>query len=579
MLHITQAEAVRADWSSTSPPEAGWETVHVPDSWAARWPGFDGVVWYRMRWQAGDTQSVGLVLAYLNMAGSVYLNGTLISRDPSQTEPLTRAWNIPRYWLLSEPMLKQGENTLLVRVAGLAAYQPGIGYVRVGDPEAVSDLYSYEVSTRRSLPLVGLAASGILCVFFFVVWSLRREEAAYGWFALMSFAWLIYGANQIVTSPWPFATNDGWQAFNSLCFVLFAIGYFIFFMRLCERKFVWLERTLWVIYAVVGIGSLLVAPAWAATYRALMLLGGCGLVWLTLPAFYFVSRRAGTPYRNVIVLFQVVSMAAGIHDILVYFEQIDSKVYLSFLASYFLLITMALTLAWRFVASLRRIEGFNKELEHSVQAARQELAEHLRQQHDLEVRHAKLDERMNLVRDLHDGLGGTLVGNIAVLERSPELASGDQQLAVLRNLRDDLRLIIDAAAGDEYREQTLAQLLVPLRHRLGNLLEQNGIRCEWTLSGLDQCRPGAARGLDILRILQEALTNVIKHSGASEVRIRAHYDGVKLTASVADNGRGWQGKGEMGGQGMSSMQARARRLGAEFCIDPVTHKVMVTLPI
>jgi signal transduction histidine kinase len=568
---LPQAEAVRAGWDSTAPPATGWTSVALPDSWALRWPGFDGVVWYRMRWQSDGVAPIGLMMSYLNMAGSVTLNGAIISHDPSQVEPLTRAWNIPRYWLLAAPLLRPGQNELMIRVAGMAAYQPGLGHITIGAPDVVAALYEREVTMRRTLPIVGLAATAILGIFFFVVWLLRRDEVAYGWFSLLTSAWMLFGLNHVVTSPWPFATNDGWQSFNSLCLLLFAVSFFIFFMRACEKRLPRTERTLQLLFVLACIASVFMPVPVAATWRAVLLLSGTLLVWLTGPIFAFASRGRETPYRGLMLFFLVVVAVAGVHDLLVYFELIGSKIYVTFLMSYLLLINMALTLAWRFVANLRRIEGFNRELEHNVQTARDELAAHLRQQHQLELRNAKLDERLELVRDLHDGLGGTLVGNIAVLERNAAQASPERALQVLHSLRDDLRLIIDAAAGDDYRDQTLAQLVVPLRHRMGTLLEQNGIACRWQLEGLEQMQPGAARGLDILRILQEALTNVLKHSGADLVDIAIRYRAGRLTASVTDNGRGWRDGN--GGQGMASMQARARRLGAVLDIDREQHRI------
>ena len=65
-------EAVRGTgWNETSPPADGWTPVALPDSWANRWPGFDGVVWYRLTWeQPEQAREAGLLLHYLNMADS-----------------------------------------------------------------------------------------------------------------------------------------------------------------------------------------------------------------------------------------------------------------------------------------------------------------------------------------------------------------------------------------------------------------------------------------------------------------------------------------------------------------------------
>src|SRR5688572_28065043 len=58
---LTNVEAVRAPWDSHTPPETGWVPAELPDSWSERWPGFEGVVWYRLRWVQKDaTVPIGI---------------------------------------------------------------------------------------------------------------------------------------------------------------------------------------------------------------------------------------------------------------------------------------------------------------------------------------------------------------------------------------------------------------------------------------------------------------------------------------------------------------------------------------
>ena len=81
----------------------------------------------------------------------------------------------------------------------------------------------------------------------------------------------------------------------------------------------------------------------------------------------------------------------------------------------------------------------------------------------LELVHARLGERVNLAHDLHDGLGGMLIGNIAALEQASDSLPSREVLDMFRELRDDLRLIIDTASAQHYGEHSLAELLAPLR--------------------------------------------------------------------------------------------------------------------
>lgn len=584
-LTSVQAEAVRASgWDDTEPPSEGWTPVTLPDVWTTRWPAFDGIVWYRITWdQPADVNEAGLLLEYLNMAGAVSLNGTPIARDASLVEPLTRAWNTPRRWLLAPPLLQPGaRNTLLLRVSGLSAYQPGLGPVTVGASSDIEAAYVNERRVRRDLQILGLAASAVVASIFAAMWLLRRREAAYGWFALMSLLWLAFGLNQVVTRPWPFASTDGWQAMNTGLLVAFCASFAVFTLRFCDRRLPRLEATLGLLTLAAAIDLWLAAPASMALHRGLWTVLACAMsIGAAVGFLLFVSR---TPNRGTLALapFMAVSAVAGTHDLLVFLQLLDSNVYYAAMASYVLVLGMALILAARFVQSLQRIENFNAELQAEVQAARAELATTLAQRHALELAHARIGERVNLVSDLHDGLGGLLVGSIATLENAPETMSAPRLLSLLRSLRDDLRLIIDAT-GHADGNHTLGELLVPLRHRTTQLLEAHGIVCRWKIDGIATLELPPSQSLDLLRFLQEALTNVLKHSGGTEVAVRVAREGATLQFDVRDNGRGFATAATPGphGTGLRSMRARARRLGGDLRVDstPAGTHVGLTVPL
>ena len=564
-LHV---EAVRGTgWNETAPPAGGWTPVTLPDSWAERWPGFDGVVWYRLTWnQPTQTAETGLLVHYLNMAGEVSLNGTAISRDESLVEPLTRAWNVPRYWLLAPPLLRPGaSNTLLVRVSGLFAYQAGLGPVSLGPPAALQADYEQERLVRRDLQVLGLAVSAAVSAFFAALWLLRRRETAYGWFAVMSVLWLLFGYNQIATSPWPFASNHSWQALNTSLFLAFSVSYIVFALRFCAWRMPRLEAAA-LLVALAGVLDLWLSNgASLPVHRAIWtLVGGLTIIAVNSASILHALRHRESPMRS-LAPFMAVSAATAAHDLLVFTQVIDSNIYYTTMSSYVLLLGMALTQAGRFVSSLKRIENFNTELIEEVNAAKAELAATLAQQHALELAHARIGERVNLASDLHDGLGGMLVGSIATLERRPENLSAPELLAMLKRLRDDLRLIIDAT-GRHDGARAFGELLAPLRHRTSQLLDANGIDCRWQVSNIESLELPPSQSLDLLRFLQEALTNVLKHSASRRVDVAVTRAGAELRLSVRDDGRGFvvDGADKGAGAGLRSLRARARRLGAEL---------------
>lgn len=538
----------------------------LPDDWVRRWPAHDGVVWYRVTWEQGTHAPQGIFLQYLNMAGAVTLNGSLLHADPRRTEPLTRAWNTPRHWLAAAPVLRQGTNTLLLRVAGLAAYQPGLGQVTVGPPAETERLYQRERFLRHDLQLFSVAVTATLGAFFLPLWLLRRRETAFGWFGLMSLAAFLYELNQLVTSPWPFATNHGWAAFTSIAFILYSFCFTLFVLRFCERRFPRGERALAAVMVACAL-AIVAAPAAhvLAVRNVVALVPGLSYLASCIAFFVFCWRSRRTD-QMLLAICIAVYVLAGIHDFLVFFKVLDSNLYLAALTSPIQLVSMAMVLGWRFVGSLRRIEGFNAELQGTVAAAREELAATLRRQHELEVANVRLGERLNLAHDLHDGLGGTLVSSIATLEHAPERVPPARFLAILKELRDDLRIVVDAASVHQRPEASLADLVAPLRHRLTLLFESQHVACRWNLSGLEDCRIAPAESLEVLRILQEALTNVLKHSRATRVDVAIACGEPRLRLVVSDDGIGFDPSAppQSAGAGLRSMQRRAQRLGGGF---------------
>ncbi|SCK08681.1 hypothetical protein VAR608DRAFT_0268 [Variovorax sp. HW608] len=561
-----QVEAARSAWDAASPPPEGWTPVTLPDSWTARWPGFDGVVWYRLRWdEPADVvlpRSTGLMIEYINMAGAVYLNGSLIGGDSELVEPLSRSWNLPRYWTLDAPLLRPGTNELLVRVSGLATYQPSLGAVTLGEPHAVRALYREADLTRRTMQILGIGLTLGMGVLYGMFWLFRRREVPYGWFSLFTLLWALYSYNNVAVSPWPFGSTEAFQRFNHLAmfasvgaFLMFALTYGEITHKAAHRAA--LAFTAAALATLVLSPSSVQGPLRNAT------------VLLTLATYFaaiaLIVRNAIRSRRTeaaVLSLCLLIPVAAGVHDTLVFFEWLPGGIYYATLSASATMLGIAFTLTWRMVKGMRLVENFNVELQQRVARATRELAEVLRRQHEAELEQTRLAERLNLVRDLHDGLGMTLSSHINTLGNSEDAQDG-VALWALREVNDDLRLIIESSTFDD--DDDLAERLAPLRHRCTRLLEAADIECRWTLEGLHGCRLGGKRGLDFLRVVQEGLANVIKHSRATQVGIGIEARQGELVLSIRDNGRGFASEstasaGALAGMGLRNMKVRASRL-------------------
>lgn len=188
-------------------------------------------------------------------------------------------------------------------------------------------------------------------------------------------------------------------------------------------------------------------------------------------------------------------------------------------------------------------------------------------------------ERQRLMQEMHDGLGSSLVSALRVVEKG-KMQPGEVA-QVLKECIDDLKLAIDSI---EPVDDDLLLLLATLRFRLGSRLENTGIRLHWKVEkipALDWLDPPSS--LHVLRILQEALTNIIKHTHASEVTLSTRLDGDYVVVKISDNGVGFNVDASLqnGGRGLSSQLYRAKAIGAQvsWLSDDTATSVTLRLPI
>ena len=182
-------------------------------------------------------------------------------------------------------------------------------------------------------------------------------------------------------------------------------------------------------------------------------------------------------------------------------------------------------------------------------------------QKEVEHRQTLSDERQRLMQDMHDGMGSSLLTALLAVENGRIDASAVAE--ILKSCIDDLKLAIDSM---EPVQADLLLLLATLRFRLGPRLERAGIALRWEIEivpALDWIDPRNA--LHILRILQEAFTNIVKHTRATEIRVSTGVDKDHVVVTVADNGAGFlvpQGKSSTG-KGLNNQIRRATSIGAE----------------
>lgn len=584
---ITQVQAAQAAGDGAARPAEGWVPVTLPDRWTdTRWPGHSGAVWYSIDWQPGDcaagADGIALTLASISMAGELWVGDSLLWRDRQLTEPLSRSWNMPRYWQLPQALLHPGANTLWVRVVGVAAQSPGLGEVRLGAPQALQAEHESRWWRQRTLFTLNLVLSAALGVLFFFVWLLRREQRAFGWYALMALCWVLFIANVLATRTWPFPDTLTAARANASMMVLYAACFGIFIWRFGEQHRRRLERVLWAL--VAG----LLAALWMAPPPALP---GTSLLALLVSAAIFVgacvqfilhARRTRQADHLMLAACLVVYVVVALHDVLVVLHLLPDQQAWTPFSSLVTMVGMSAVLGWRIAQNTRRIERFNDELQSSIAQARADLGGTLAREHALALDNTRLQERLQLAHDLHDGLGGSLVRSIALVEQASTPLRNGQFLSMLKLLRDDLRQVIDSGSSTGASvPATPRQWLAPLRHRFTQLFDELDLTSDWQSPPNWRAAPDALQCLTLTRVLEEALTNVLKHSRARRVRVVLEQppDADALLLRVEDDGVGFDVEAVQRAGisvGMRSMQARMLRAGGWLAIESRPGRTLLT---
>ena len=180
-----------------------------------------------------------------------------------------------------------------------------------------------------------------------------------------------------------------------------------------------------------------------------------------------------------------------------------------------------------------------------------------------------LEERASLAREIHDGLAQDLW--YAKLKQS-RLAQIGQFTGESEQLSDEVGTAIDNALAEArnavaaMRQGAESRPLLELLTRLvDDFADRFAVRAELHAEGPPP-ELGPRADAEVLRIVQEALTNVRKHADATVVRVNVATDG-DLRLTIADNGRGFRRETLASGFGLESMRQRAAVIGAELQIE------------
>ncbi|MEL6452917.1 MAG: ATP-binding protein [Pseudomonadota bacterium] len=486
----------------------------------------------------------------------LFVNGALVRAN---TLPL-RKWNTPLLVPVPARLLQEGPNRIALTLYGPKAEAPDLQALFLGPHSVLKPHYDTRWFWGPGLARFAFGLMLLLSGVLLLIWQSRRAERGYLWLGLSCLAAVIFlihyafgqalGSYRIWTMTW---------ALSASFYVLLVLKFISSFLgqppSLAERVhfFVLVAGVVVILLGPPGYSFALVASVNVLTvFPAVAVLG---VLWR--------NRSALSPFDfTVLALCLAPSVALGCFEVWMMGFNTPSR---SMHLFHIMPIIMSFACLWlivsQLIASMGGLERLTAAQSEIIAAKSRELEDSFARLAEVEKRQAISQERDRIMLDLHDGIGGHLVSTLAYIKAN-DLGDARLERALEEALRD-LALMLDSMENTD----SLATLLGMLRTRLEGLLEEHGLEFDWQIHGEPEVPvPGPSQNLHVARIVQEAITNVIKHAKADTITVYAD----EARIEIADNGRGFdqvvQAASGQIGHGLLGMKRRAQALGVDLTL-------------
>lgn len=599
--HITQAQLLQYNGDSYTPPSRTVDPAALPGQWrtiSLPWQplpafltGSDPLVpdagrltttWFRFAAPPAEAlrKPLYLYIPRWKTDGqiAIYVNGRLTYQSHANDQ--WNGSNKPLWVALEETIEADTPREILVRMQHVTGIGGSMSSVWLASNRDISAMYLVRDFFVVNLPYMSSVAFLATGLFTLSVWLGGRREPTYILFFLMSVAAMIRSLQTYVGTDRLPISDDlfGWLTSHAVFWCLALLHLFV--GQLHKRPQRWLTRvTLAVVFvcAVVTFPSAyLLDPTLSAPLLYLCILSVATVICFAgLRNSWKAESRLGLWLSAV----GIIAILAGAHDWLLQNNLVNiERPFVSFYPFLAINVLIAISMLQSYITALSASEHAGRNLAVKIAQREQELELSYARLREVEEREVLSRERQRMMQDMHDGMGSSLVTALRAAEYG-KLAEQDI-VQLLKDCIDDLKLTIDSL---EPVETDLLLLVATLRFRLQPRLESTGIGLVWQveeippLTWLDQ-----RNCLHILRILQESITNIIKHARASTIVMTTRPEGDFVTITVTDDGAGFDVDKATGvGKGLTNQMRRAEAIGGrvDWSSDATGSRFRLSLPV
>jgi len=549
--------------TTTSPAKGPSQTISLPDDWRLRNHSADHDSYeFVVALDRAPEEPWALLVPSVRMNIDVSANGhTLVHNETGTRTEESRMWFRPLLYSMPTGILHAGENTVRIDLRA----HTGRGFIaaplvgRHTSLAPVTHLHQFWRPMLLQIIVVSMMAVGILML---ILWLQHRRQAIYGLYAIGMLSWAAHDLNYVLINP-PLPGRY-WDALSVALLGGFIASAMCFIHRYLGDERPRVEKTLFVFIAV-SVPALFLLPE-AAFYifsdyvwhPVVMSFGG--YLYLLL---YVEAWRRSSAELHLLAMTGSVMVLFGAHDVLVSSGVLrwDFGYLLPYSAAPSLVVFSSL-LVNHFARDQIKLENITRDLDRRVQAATLEIERNHATLREFEQERVLTAERERVARDIHDGVGGQLVALLSRIKSGRHTVAATE--AAVSHAMHDLRLVIeslDVAHGD------LVTALASWRHGLERRLAGSGLRVIWQPTDVPRLtNVGPSDILNVLRLLDESATNVLRHAKASTIIIKYGVSNDEFFVSVIDDGVGGAQVSTVG-NGLKNMHRRADALNAQLDVE------------
>ncbi len=542
--------------------------IGLPDEWSVTRPDFSGSLWYRVRFDpptlTDRSDTLALYVPWVCSAMDVVLNGQPLRVAPGAKALSTHDCNHPQLVSLPAALVRERDNTLDIKVTGHMLQESGsrlraggLSALQIGPQSELEHVHARQTALQVAAPQAVSATLVLMGSFMFVLGFINRRESHLAYFGALSVGWALISARQWLSHVPMGHARAEFLVCALLGFIAWAAVQFL--LRYSDSRLRVIDIGLPLQCAALTLTLLAAGPLrlhTVATFWYVVL----ALQVAAAGAWYLHRRWASGSAWVMGLLLALTALVVLIEAAVQWAGAPAAAAHWAGLLVPVVFVLVGLRLVQQQGHALNDAEEQKAELEQRVREATAEIEHNFRQMAELRVEQVTERERKRIAGDLHDDLGAKLLTIVHTSE-------SERISTLAREALEEMRLSVRGLTGKPVR---LADALGDWRAEVISRLAQAGIEGSWEAPEELTHTLSARAYVQTTRILREATSNIIKHSGAINCAVTAGIADGDFQLVVKDDGNGIsdQVDGRLDrGHGLASMKNRAKQLQGQCLVE------------